>query len=161
MEYEGTKYAWWLMPIVPAQGRQRQVKSQMRATWDQSRATWEPISKNQILGVVAHIFNPSIQEAEAGRFLGSRPPWSTKWVLGQPGLFRETLSRKNTKKKKEKLFPSHSESNSDQVAFDFFVCFFFVILGWWMNEIDVRGFDCFSVLNVKMVWKLSTLTWEW
>ena len=29
-------------------------------------------------GVVAHTFNPSIQEAEAGRFLSSRPAWSTK-----------------------------------------------------------------------------------
>jgi hypothetical protein len=29
-------------------------------------------------GVVAHIFNPSTQEAEAGGFLSSRPAWSTK-----------------------------------------------------------------------------------
>jgi hypothetical protein len=29
-------------------------------------------------GVVAHAFNPSIQEAEAGGFLSSRPAWSTK-----------------------------------------------------------------------------------
>jgi hypothetical protein len=29
------------------------------------------------LGVVAYAFNPSIQEAEAGRFLSSRPAWST------------------------------------------------------------------------------------
>jgi hypothetical protein len=35
------------------------------------------------------------EEAEAGRFLHSRPVWSTKWVPGQPGLYRETLSRKN------------------------------------------------------------------
>jgi hypothetical protein len=37
-------------------------------------------------------FNPSTQEAEAGGFLSSRPAWSTKWVPGQPGLYRETLS---------------------------------------------------------------------
>jgi hypothetical protein len=29
-------------------------------------------------GVVAHAFNPSTREAEAGGFLSSRPPWSTK-----------------------------------------------------------------------------------
>jgi hypothetical protein len=29
-------------------------------------------------GVVAHTFNPSTGEAEAGRFLSSRPAWSTK-----------------------------------------------------------------------------------
>jgi hypothetical protein len=28
--------------------------------------------------VVAHAFNPSTQEAEAGGFLSSRPAWSTK-----------------------------------------------------------------------------------
>jgi hypothetical protein len=50
-------------------------------------------------GVVAHAFNPSTPEAEAGRFLSSRPAWSTKWVPGQPGLYRETLSQKKKKKK--------------------------------------------------------------
>jgi hypothetical protein len=29
-------------------------------------------------GVVAHAFNPSTREAEAGGFLSSRPDWSTK-----------------------------------------------------------------------------------
>jgi hypothetical protein len=45
-------------------------------------------------GVVAHSFNPSTLEAEAGGFLSSRPAWSTEWVPGQPGLHRETLSQK-------------------------------------------------------------------
>jgi hypothetical protein len=51
--------------------------------------------------VVAHAFDPSTWEAEAGRFLSSRPAWSTEWVPGQPGLHRETLSRK-TKAKQSK-----------------------------------------------------------
>jgi hypothetical protein len=38
-----------------------------------------------------HTFNPSTREAEAGRFLSSRPAWSTEWVPGQPGIHRETM----------------------------------------------------------------------
>jgi hypothetical protein len=49
--------------------------------------------------VVAQAFNPSTQEAEAGRFLSLRPDWSTKWFPGQPGLYRETLSQKKQKQK--------------------------------------------------------------
>jgi hypothetical protein len=52
--------------------------------------------------VVAHTFDPSTSEAEAGGFLSSRPAWSTKWVPGQPGLHRETLSRKKNKTKNQK-----------------------------------------------------------
>jgi major histocompatibility complex class I len=33
---------------------------------------------NALQAVVAHAFNPSTWEAEAGRFLSSRPAWSTK-----------------------------------------------------------------------------------
>ena len=46
--------------------------------------------------MVAKAFNPSTWEAEAGRFLSSRPAWSTERVPGQLGLHRETLSQ-NTK----------------------------------------------------------------
>ena len=50
-------------------------------------------------GMVAHtFFNPSTREAEAGRFLSSRTAWSRKWVPGQPGLHRETVSPKNKNK---------------------------------------------------------------
>jgi hypothetical protein len=53
--------------------------------------------------MVAHTFNISTweAEAEAGGFLSSRPAWSTEWVPRQPGLHRETLSRK-TKTKQTK-----------------------------------------------------------
>jgi hypothetical protein len=40
--------------------------------------------------MVAHSFNPSIWEAEAGRSLSFSPDWSTELVPGQPGLHRET-----------------------------------------------------------------------
>jgi hypothetical protein len=52
--------------------------------------------------VVAHTFNPSTQEAEAGGFLSSRPAWSTEWVPGQQGLHRETLSQNQNKTKQKK-----------------------------------------------------------
>ena len=53
-------------------------------------------------GVVAHTFNLSTREAEAGRFLSSRLAWSTKWVPEQPGLYRKTLSWKKTNKQTNK-----------------------------------------------------------
>ena len=59
-------------------------------------------------GVVVHAFNHSTREAEAGVFLSSRPAWSTKWVPGQPGLYRETLSQKKKKKIKHEVeIPNH------------------------------------------------------
>jgi hypothetical protein len=54
--------------------------------------------------VVAHAFSPSTWEAEAGGFLSSRPAWSTKWVPGQPGLHRETLSQNKQTNKQIKIF---------------------------------------------------------
>jgi hypothetical protein len=60
-------------------------------------------NNNKKLGVGAHTFNPSTWEAKAGKFLCLRPAWSTEWVLGQPGLYRETLSQKKKKKKKKSM----------------------------------------------------------
>jgi hypothetical protein len=34
--------------------------------------------KEEVPGMVAHAFNSSTREAEAGGFLSSRPAWSTK-----------------------------------------------------------------------------------
>jgi hypothetical protein len=62
--------------------------------------------------MVAQAFNPSTWEAEAGEFLSSRPAWSTEWVPGQPGLHRETLSRKKkTKKQTNKQKRIHKSSD--------------------------------------------------
>jgi hypothetical protein len=36
----------------------------------------------------------STQEAEAGKYLSLRPVWPTKLVLGQLGLYSETLTQK-------------------------------------------------------------------
>ena len=52
-------------------------------------------------GMVAHTFNPITWKAEAGRFLSSRPAWSTKGGSGQPGIYRETLARKNKQTNKQ------------------------------------------------------------
>ena len=53
------------------------------------------------MGMV-HTLNPSIWEAEGGRSLSLRTPWSTEWVPGQPVLHRETLSWKTKKQKNKK-----------------------------------------------------------
>jgi hypothetical protein len=55
-----------------------------------------------LLVVVAHTFNHSTWEAEAGGSLSSRQAWSTKQDQEQPGLHRETLSQKKKKKKEKK-----------------------------------------------------------
>ena len=55
-------------------------------------------------------FNPSTWEATAGGFLSLRPTWSTEQVQGQPGLHRETLSRKNHKNQYQ--FPSNWKERS-------------------------------------------------
>jgi hypothetical protein len=50
--------------------------------------------------VVAHPFNPSTWEPEAGRFLSSRLAWSTKFQDSQ--VYREKPCLKKTKQNKTK-----------------------------------------------------------
>jgi hypothetical protein len=57
------------------------------------------LKKSSSRAMVAHTFTPCTWEAETGGFLSSRPAWSTEWVPGQPGLYRETLSQKTKQKK--------------------------------------------------------------
>jgi hypothetical protein len=81
------------MSLLPAFKRQRQVnhskfgaslvyieasqdlrvKSCLKKKEKISRAWWR-----KKLGLVVHTFNPSPQEAEAGRSLNSRPAWSAE-----------------------------------------------------------------------------------
>lgn len=49
--------------------------------------------------MVAHTFNPSTQEEEAGRSLSLRPMWTTKQVPGQAG--RLCLKKKQMEKEEE------------------------------------------------------------
>ena len=47
--------------------------------------------------MVAHVFNPSTGEAEAGGFLSSRPAWSTKGDLGhRTATQRSSVSKNKT-----------------------------------------------------------------
>jgi hypothetical protein len=69
-----------------------------QAFWMKEHNFWNFKNHHSSWGMGAHAFNPSTREAEAGRFLSSRPAWCTKWVPGQPGQHRETLSRKNKTK---------------------------------------------------------------
>jgi hypothetical protein len=39
---------------------------------------WLHIKRKRCQAVVVHAFNPSTSEAETGRFLSSRPAWSTE-----------------------------------------------------------------------------------
>jgi hypothetical protein len=43
------------------------------------------------------------RQRQADGYLSSRPAWSTKWVPGQPGLHRETLSRTPPPQKKKNV----------------------------------------------------------
>ena len=53
--------------------------------------------------LVVHAFNNSTWEAEAARFVTSKPAWTSQWAPGQPGLHREAcLGKRNLSRKKKK-----------------------------------------------------------
>jgi hypothetical protein len=56
--------------------RQRRRRRRVRRMTRRIRKRKKEKTKKQ--GVVAHAFNPSTREAEAGGFLSSRPAWSTE-----------------------------------------------------------------------------------
>ena len=65
---------------------------------------------------MAHTFNPSSLEAEAGRSLSSRPACSTSSIPGQSGLKRKTVLRKKTKntERKEEREEARKEEGKEQ-----------------------------------------------
>ena len=68
---------------IPARGCGQSKAAPQRHTWDLDESTFIflfcSVEETKILpGVVAHAFNPSTREAEAGGFLSSRPAWSIK-----------------------------------------------------------------------------------
>ena len=54
------------------------------------------------LEVVAHTYNASTWEAEAGGFLSWSPVWSTERDPRQPELHRETLSGKTKRRRRRR-----------------------------------------------------------
>jgi hypothetical protein len=65
--------------------------------------------------MVAHAFNPSTWEAEAGGFLSSRPAWSTEQVPGQPRATQRTEKpcfKKPKKKKKKRKRKKRKKENA-------------------------------------------------
>jgi hypothetical protein len=115
-------------------------------------------NKNLQPGVVAHAFNPSTREAEAGGFLSSRPAWSTKWVPGQPGLHRETLSQNKTKQNKT----NKQTKNLQHIFVNWLINqSLFVVLGinpvpytCWANTLPLssiaRALNCVSLARVPL-----------
>jgi hypothetical protein len=82
-------------------------------------------------GVVAHAFNPSTREAEAGRFLSLRPAWSTKWVPGQARDIQRNPVSKQSKTKQNKTKQNKTKQNKTcEVSLSHPMCVTFVsVLG--------------------------------
>jgi hypothetical protein len=64
--------------------------------------------------VVGHTFNPSTREAEAGRFLSSRPAWSTERVPGQPETTQRNSALKKTKQNKTKNIQINKQTKTNK-----------------------------------------------
>ena len=106
--------------------------------------------------MVAHAFNPSTWEAEAGGSLSSRSAWSTDRVLGSQGYAEKPVSNKQTNKT-----PSH--------VFCFvFVCFYNV--GTLLTPTSDKAFLCPHFTHAHISVRLHSLpcssithasVWRW
>ena len=104
--------------------------------------------------MVVHTFNPSTWEA--GRFLSSRPAWSTKWVPGKPGLYRETLSQENKNKRTSPFIVSH-DFGYGVYAFLVNSMGSLISLLWsscssklYIFHVFLWAFCCFFVVDIKL-----------
>jgi hypothetical protein len=66
--------------------------------------------KTEQPGVVAHDFNPSTREAEAGGFLSSRAAWSTELSSRTAKATQKNQKKQNKTKQKTKKPPNLSKS---------------------------------------------------
>ena len=86
--------------------------------------------------LVVHAFNNSTWEAEAARFVSSKPAWTSPWAPGQPGLHREAcLGKRNLSRKKSYQMSILSLPLSFQghlkicfITISVFVCFLFACM---------------------------------
>jgi hypothetical protein len=62
--------------------------------------------------VVAHAFNPSTREAEAGGFLSSKPAWSTEFQDNQDYTEKPCLGKEKKRKEKKKVTTDVSSKTS-------------------------------------------------
>jgi hypothetical protein len=108
-------------------------------------------------GVVAHAFNPSTWEAEAGGSLSSRPAWSTEWVPGQPGLHRETLSWKTNQHTKKSLV---SPGNMWHFLACGLVCMVLNSSSFWTIDMAEKSYQLWLSAEFYIWDKYTDMTWE-
>jgi len=89
--------------------------------------------------VVAHAFNSSTREAEAGRFLSSRPNWCTEWDPGQPGLYRESLSQKTKQTNKQTKHKNIQQNKTNKQTNKNITQFFFLSTSFLDSSLCATG----------------------
>jgi hypothetical protein len=99
--------------------RQRQTDQSSRPAWSTEHIPGQPGLhrekkpglENKQRAVVAHAFNPSTWEAEAGGFLSSRPAWSRVSSRTARAIQRNPVS-----KKKQKQKPKQTNKGAGEMA---------------------------------------------